>query len=170
MNEKSGTGRATPTHSEASGRPEDLPVEAVVDALEDYQRATIGLYERCAGDPEGCVMALVRLHMEWTEADPDRARAVSRHRNAVMAGPGRERLAAANAVYFRRTAEWLREEQEAGRMPRISFNLLHALIFAPSQELAKHWLGGRLRKQPTEYADRMGRAAWAGILAAGQDG
>lgn len=145
-----------------------LPVDAVVGALEDYQRATLRLYGEHAGNPEGCVMALVRLHLAWTEEDPDRARMVSRHRNAVMAGPGRERLVAANAVYFERTAEWLREEQEAGRMPRISFNLLHALVFAPSQELAKHWLGGRLRKRPTAYAERMGRAAWAGILAAGE--
>lgn len=154
----------------ASAGQENLPADAVIEALEEYQRATIELYESHAGDPEGCVTALVLLHMEWTETDPDRARVVSRHRNAVMAGPGRERLMAANAIYFERTAEWLKREQEAGRMPRISFNLLHALIFAPSQELAKHWLGGRLRKTPTAYADRMGRAAWAGIVAAGQSG
>lgn len=165
-----GRGQSVPKVWGRGGDTGELPADAVIEALEKYQGATIDLYERYAGDPEGCVMALVRLHMEWTETDPDRARTVSRHRNAIMAGPGRERLTAANAVYFERTAEWLRAEQQAGRMPRVSFNVLHALVFAPSQELAKNWLAGRLRKEPTEYADRMGRAAWAAIVAAGEAG
>lgn len=155
----------TPAESPDPGS--DPPTEAVIEALEHYQRATIELYRTHAGDPETCVKALVRLHLDWTEENPDRARMVSRHRNAVIAGPGRERLMASNAAYFAQTREWLERESAAGRMPRLSFNLLHALVFAPGQELAKHWLGGRLRKSPTAYADRMGRAAWAGILAAG---
>lgn len=144
----------------------DPPAGLVVEALEQYQNLTTELYRIHEGDPEGCVMALVRLHMEWTEEDPDRARTVARHRNAVMAGPGRERLTAANRAYFQRTREWLERETAAGRMPEIPFNLLHALVFAPSQELAKLWLGGRLRSTPLACADRMGRAAWAGICAA----
>lgn len=146
---------------------EDLPVEAVLSALEEYQQLTIGLYHQHADDPEACVKALVRLHLEWTEQDPDRARLVSRYRGPVMAGPGRERLSASNAAYFAETKSWMNGSRESGRLPSVSFNILHALVFAPTQELAKHWLGGRLRKQPTEYAEAMGAAAWAGLLAAG---
>ncbi|MCO5315094.1 MAG: hypothetical protein M9938_02865 [Solirubrobacterales bacterium] len=147
--------------------PGEIPADEVIAALEDYQRRTIELYALHRGDPEGCVMALVRLHLAWTEEDPARARMVAVHRNAVMAGPDRERLSRSNSAYFKQTREWLELERASGLMPVVSFNVLHALVFAPSQELAKHWLGGRLRKLPTEYADRMGRAAWAGILAAG---
>ncbi len=161
------TGTAGSPEPGAAGPDAGLPVEAVIRTLEEYQQATLDLYRLHEGDPEGCVKALVRLHLVWTEEDPDRARMVARHRNAVMAGPGRERLMNANAAYFGRTREWLDRESGAGRMPRLSFSVLHALVFAPGQELARHWLGDRLRKPPTEYADRMGRAAWAGILAAG---
>lgn len=146
----------------------EVPTDAVIAALEDYQERTVGIYGSHAGEPEAAVMALVELHLGWTEEDPERARMVSRHRNAVMAGPGRERLVSSNAVYFERTCEWLSGEIDSGRMPRISFNLLHALVFAPTQEIAKLWLGGRLKRDPTGYADRLGRAAWAGILAAGE--
>jgi len=149
-----------------TGENPELPTDLVIEALEQYQDLTTELYRVHEGDPESCVMALVRLHMEWTEEDPDRARTVARHRNAVMAGPGRERLTAANRAYFQRTREWLERETAAGRMPEIPFSLLHALVFAPSQELAKLWLGGRLRSTPLACADRMGRAAWAGICAA----
>ncbi len=146
---------------------DDLPVEEVLTALEEYQQRTINLYREHAGDPEACVKGLVRLHLAWTEEDPDRAKLVSRYRGPVMAGPGRERLSASNAAYFEESKRWLKESSESGAMPSVSFNILHALVFAPTQELAKHWLGGRLKRRPTEYARPMGDAAWAGILAAG---
>ncbi|MDQ2621423.1 MAG: hypothetical protein M3Y45_00100 [Actinomycetota bacterium] len=155
MSQPSGTG------------PEDgLPVDEVIAALEEYQRLTIAIFERNPDDPEACINGLISLHLKWTEEDPDRAKMVSRHRNAVMAGPGRERLSAANAEYFQATRAWLKSDAVADQLPGLSFNVMHALVFAPSQELAKHWLGGRLREAPTAYADRMGRAAWAGLLAA----
>ncbi|HMU26860.1 MAG TPA: hypothetical protein PKA56_02095 [Solirubrobacterales bacterium] len=146
---------------------EDLPVDEVIGALEEYQRRTIDLYREHADDPEACVKGLVRLHLGWTEEDPERAKMVSRYRGEVMAGPGRERLSASNAAYFAQSKEWMETSRNSGAMPSVSFNVLHALVFAPTQELCKHWLGGRLKKQPTEYADAMGDAAWAGILAAG---
>jgi len=146
---------------------EELPVEEVISALEDYQRRTIDLYRENPGDPESCVKALVRLHLSWTEEDPERARMVARHRNAVIAGPGRDRLNESNRAYFAETKRWIDESVEAGEMPPVSFNVMHALVFAPTQELAKHWLGGRLGKEPTAYAAQMGEAAWAGLLAAG---
>lgn len=145
---------------------EEVPVDEVVSALEEYQRRTIGLYREHADDPETCVRELVRLHLAWTEENPDRARMVSRYRGQVMAGPGRERLTEANRSYFEQSRSWMTHAAERG-MPPVSFNVLHALVFAPTQELAKHWLGGRLRRLPTEYADAMGAAAWAGIVAAG---
>ncbi len=153
-----------PTETEPES---DLPVEEVIAALEGYQRLTIDIFERHSDDPERCVKELIALHLRWTEEDPERAKLVARNRNAVMAGPGRDRLSAANADYFNATRTWLRSDAVAEQLPSLSFNVMHALVFAPSQELAKHWLGGRLRGLPTAYADRMGRAAWAGLLAAG---
>lgn len=146
---------------------EAIPTEEVIEALVEYQRRTISVYESFPGDPEGCVRALVALHLGWTAEDPDRARTVARHRNAVMSGPGKERLVEANAAYFEESKRWMDESRASGAMPAISFNVLHALVFAPTQELAKLWLGGRLKKEPTEYAEAMGAAAWAGIIAAG---
>jgi hypothetical protein len=145
---------------------DELPVDEVIDALEEYQRRTIDLY-RTSADPEACVKGLVRLHLTWTEEDPERAKLVSRYRGPVMAGPGRERLTASNAAYFEESKKWMAEATASEQMPSVSFNVLHALVFAPTQELCKHWLGGRLKKRPTEYAEAMGEAAWAGLVAAG---
>jgi len=147
---------------------EELPVEEVLTALEEYQQRTIDLYLENEDDPETCVKALVRLHLEWTEEDPDRAIMVSRYRGPVMAGPGKDRLTASNASFFEQSKRWMDRATGSGRMLPVSFNVLLALVFAAPKELTQLWLGGRLKKQPTEYAEAMGEAAWAGILAAGK--
>ena len=48
-------------------------------------------------------------------------------------------------------------------LPAVSFNLMHAIVFAPTQEIAKLALAGRLRKPLPEYAESLGDAAWAGL-------
>ncbi len=136
----------------------------VVAALEDHQRRTVAILER-ENDPEAVIRALVRLHLEWTEEDRERAITVSRHRNAVAAGPRGERLAAANRDWFSTMKAWIDEQAEAGTIEPVSFNLLHAVVFAPTQEIAKLWLAGRLKRPVASYADALGDAAWAAVCA-----
>ena len=146
----------------------DIHADEVIAALEDYQGLTLDILRTHQEDPEGCVRELVRLHLTWTEENADTARLVAKHRNAVANGPGKDRLAASNATFFNANREWMQHQTEAGRMPPMSFNVMHAIVFAPTQELAKLYLGGRLRKNPTEYAEVMGDAAWAGLQAVGK--
>ena len=137
----------------------------VVAALEDHQRRTVEILEREGDDAETVVKSLVRLHLEWTEEDRERAITVSRHRNAVAAGPLGERLAAANRDWFSTMKAWIDAQAEAGSIEPVSFNLLHAVIFAPTQEIAKLWLAGRLKRPLASYADALGDAAWAAVCA-----
>ena len=137
----------------------------VVAALEDHQRRTVEILEREGDDAETVVKSLVRLHLEWTEEDRERAITVSRHRNAVAAGPLGERLAAANRDWFSTMKAWIDAQAEAGNIEPVSFNLLHAVVFAPTQEIAKLWLAGRLKRPLASYADALGDAAWAAVCA-----
>ncbi len=139
--------------------------ERVVSALEDHQRRTVEILDRNENDPEAVIRALVRLHLEWTEEDPERATLVSRKRNEVAAGPLGERLAAGNREFFGRMKAWIDHEAEVGRIEPVSFNLLHAVIFAPTQEIAKLWLASRLKRPLGSYADALGDAAWASVCA-----
>lgn len=137
--------------------------ERVVDALEDHQRRTVVILEGDRNDPETVVRELVRLHLEWTEEDRERALIVARHRNAVAAGPLGERLAASNREWFSTMKAWIDRQAEAGRITPVSFNLLHAVVFAPTQEIAKLWLAGRLKRPLGSYADALADAAWAAV-------
>jgi hypothetical protein len=135
----------------------------VIDALERYQHRTMSVLDENEADPEAAVKGLVRLHLEWTEEDRDRAVLVSRNRNEVAAGPLGERLAARNREWFSTMKAWINCQAEAGRIEPVSFNLLHAVVFAPTQEIAKLWLAGRLKRPLDSYADALGEAAWASV-------
>lgn len=139
--------------------------ERVISTLEAHQRRSVEILEANESDPEAVVKALVRLHLEWTEEDPERAILISRKRNEVAAGQLGERLAASNREFFSRMKAWIDSQAEAGRVEPVSFNLLHAVVFAPTQEIAKLWLAGRLKRPLASYADALGDAAWAGIAA-----
>lgn len=143
----------------------DQIADTVISELESYQQLSIEIVEGNAADPEKVVKGLVELHLSWTEKNPDTAKLINRHRNEVIGGPHRERLLESNRAYFVAMKQWIDLQAETGRLPAISFNLLHAVIFAPTQEVAKLWLAGRLKKSPSEYAAPLGDAAWAGVLA-----
>ncbi len=58
----------------------------MIEALEQYQRLSTEVLDLNRDDPEAGVKGLVALHLSWTEENPDRARMVSRNRNAAAAG------------------------------------------------------------------------------------
>lgn len=150
---------------EEPGLDPDAIAEKVIEALETYQELSIEVVEANSEDPEAAVKGLVSLHLSWTADNPDTSRLISRHRHQVISGPHRERLMASNRDYFAAMKAWIDRQAESGRLPALSFNLMHAVIFAPTQEIAKLWLAGRLKKPLTEYAGPLGDAAWAGLLA-----
>ena len=89
--------------------------ERVISALEAHQRCSVETLEANESDPEAVVKALVRLHLEWTEEDPERAILISRKRNEVAAGQFGERLAASNREFFSRMKAWIDSQADAGR-------------------------------------------------------
>ena len=137
----------------------------VVNALEDYQRLSIAVISEYADDPEAAVKGLVSLHLSWTEENQETARLIARHRNAVASGPLSGRLMASNREFFASTKTWIDRNAESGKMPPVSFNLMHAVTFAPAQEIAKLGLAGKLKRRLPEYAGALGDAAWGGLRA-----
>jgi hypothetical protein len=152
--------------SETAVRSDDPDLaETVVSELESYQQRSMAVLATHEVDPGEAVRALVALHLTWTEEDPDRARTVSRHRNEVAGGPLGKRLAASNRQWFEEMKDWIDSQSREGRMKPVSFNLLHAVVFAPTQEIAKLWLAGRLKRPLSDYAAPLGDAAAASVSA-----
>ena len=131
--------------------------------LEEYRDLSLAVIEANSGDPEGAVRGLVDLHVGWTEEDPDRARAVAAGRAGLAAGPLGPELTESNRILFRALSGWVRGASEAGTIRTNSVALLHALVFAPTQELARLHLAGLLDRPLSEYREDLGQAAWASV-------
>lgn len=140
-----------------------LGPDEVLEALEAYQERTLAVLDAHPGDPRGAVEGLVELHLRWVEEDPDRARMVIAGRDALANGPLGERLAQSNREMFDSMRSWLDRQVESERLGNASLTLLHAIIFAPTHEVTRHWLGGRLPRPLADYETALKAAAWAGI-------
>lgn len=138
----------------------------VVEALEVYQRRSLEVLLGSPEDPEAAVRGLIDLHIEWTIDDPELARLVSAGRNRAISGPLGPRLRESNARWMSEMREWLERERQSEKVPLGSLAILHAVVFAPTQEISKLWLAGLLPRDLEDYRRPLADAAWAGIRAA----
>lgn len=137
----------------------------ILDTLAGYHRQVVELLEANADDAEGGIKGLIAHHLEWVEANPDDARLLMERRDKLAAGPHGDRLTAQTREFLGVVKRWLKVQAEAGRMPEVGINLVHALTFAPAQELGSLWLNGRMEQRPTTFTDRLTEAGWAAIRA-----
>ena len=151
------------TADSGPGRQSEATDEQVLAWLEEYRDLSLEVIERNGGDPEAAIRGLVDLHIEWTEGDPARARAVAAGRGRVAAGELGGRLRASNRILFGRLSEWVDEARSKGAIRTDSVAFLHAVVFAPTQEMARLHLSGLLDRPLGEYRDELGAAAWDAV-------
>lgn len=147
--------------------PADDTEALVLAYLAAYQDEVLTALQGRADDPREAIGALVRLHLSWTETDPERARLVAVSRAALAAGPRAGELTGLNRRFFGAIGRWLNADA-SGALRALPLDVIHALVFAPAQEICRAWLDGRSAAAPTTYADQLAAAAWAGLIAAGQ--
>jgi len=147
------------------GSREGVIASLVLDAFSSYQEGLLSVLNEHQEDAQGGVESMVRYHLGWMEANPDLARLLVEQRDQVAEGPEGGRLRDQNRLFFREVKAWLDGRASAGQIEEVSIDLAHALVFAPAQELSRHWLSGRLKEEPGRHADRLAAAAWASISA-----
>lgn len=138
----------------------------IVEALEEYQRRSLAVLQGQSGNPELAIKGLIDLHIDWTAGDPDLARKVAAGRNRAMSGPLGPRLRESNGRWMAELRAWLESERKTGGIPFGSVAILHAVVFAPTQEISRLWLAGLLPRDLEDYRLPLAEAAWAGVSAA----
>jgi len=142
------------------GDKEGLAVALYLECLRDYQRGFLDIVRRRPRAERG-VRALVRHHLRWVAANPDRAR-------LLLAGspPGAsERIDEENRELFSATAGWVDAEVGAGRLRPLPRGLFYAVLLGPAQEFSRRRLSGQ-SGTPMRTAERvLGQAAWDALRA-----
>jgi AcrR family transcriptional regulator len=142
------------------GDKEGIAAALYVELLRDYQAGVVAVLEEGRG-AERTVEGLVRHHLRWVEADPDRAR-------FLLSGlPPRAApaLADVNRAGLKATVEFLERGVAAGELADVPLDVFYAQLIGPAQEFCRLWLQGRMRT-PLRAAERsLAAAAWRALAA-----
>jgi AcrR family transcriptional regulator len=144
------------------GDKEGIAAALYVEALRDYQAGLLTVLD-ADGDAEATVKALVRHHLRWVEADPDRARFLLSGRPRRAAGP----IAELNRCALAATAAWLDREVRAGRMAALPIDVFYSVLIGPAQEFCRRWLEGRMRTSIRSAERWLSAAAWRALAPEG---
>jgi AcrR family transcriptional regulator len=142
------------------GDKEGIAAALYLDSLGDYQAGLRAVFAD-GRDAERTIKALVRHHLRWVEADPDRAR-------FLLSGPpprAADAIADVNRDGFYATAAWLEREVSAGRIAPIPFDVFYAVLLGPAQEYCRHWLEGQVRTSIRSAERSLAAAAWRALAA-----
>lgn len=138
---------------------EGLAAALYVEALRDYQLGFLRVLRRERDAARG-VRAVVRHHLRWIRANPDRARFLMHRRELEAALTDDADLRALNRETFGATQAWLRPHVEAGRLRDLPLDLCSAVLIGPSQDFARLWLEGRAASSITKAEPVLAEAAW----------
>jgi AcrR family transcriptional regulator len=138
---------------------EGVAAALLLEALADYHEGALGALAGAETSRAG-VEAVVRHHIAWVLADPDRARYLLMSREPAVELAVGAPLRDINRRFFAAVERWVTSHREIRRLPR---DVLYALWVGPSQELTRHWLAGRTRHDPLTYAPLLARAAWRAL-------
>jgi AcrR family transcriptional regulator len=144
------------------GDKEGIAAALYLDLLRDYQAGVVAVL---AGgrDAERTVTGLVRHHLRWVEADPDRARFLLTGLPPRAAGS----ISEVNRDGLRATAEFLERGIEAGELADVPLDVFYAVLIGPAQEFCRHWLQGRMRTSLRAAERSLAAAAWRALRSYG---
>lgn len=143
------------------GTKENIAAALFAQGLDDYwTRLLAGV--RDAGDARLAIHALLATHLDWIVARPDLARFLFARRQAVS--PAHEQaIRQLTGDHFKTMLALLKPWFQQGILRRVAPELYAPLLLGPAQELARHWLGGRLQHDPRDAIEELSAAAWRSL-------
>lgn len=127
--------------------------------LRDYQQGFLASLDQARSTREG-IEGGVHYHVAWIAEHRDLARFLLLGRDARVVVGAERPLRELNRQFFSAVRRWTRPRMLAGELRELEPELLTALWIGPSQDLARHWLAGRIRVSLTDAAPVLADAAW----------
>jgi AcrR family transcriptional regulator len=132
-----------------------------LEGLASYQEGFLAVLSRADSSRAG-VEGVVRHHLAWVASNRELARFLLLGRDAstvvATAGDLREQ----NRRFFAAVRRWTAPRVTAGELRDLSPPVLTALWIGPSQELSRHWLGGR-QIDLGDATEVLASAAWRSL-------
>jgi len=145
------------------GSKDGVLASVLTEIVQDFHRCVLAALDHYPDDAHAGVLGAVGAHLSWTEQHRDQALLLQRYRERVARGPEQRRISELNRDFRNRSTAWLHRQAEAGRLPVVTAEVGHALVFAPAAELCRVWLTKHTFPAPTTFTAVLGEAAWAAL-------
>lgn len=120
-----------------------------------YWDHALAAVERHRGDPVEALGAAVRAALDYQERHPRRHNFMIECASSTWMRAHAAPVQALNEEFTRRFLAWGAPHAAAGRLRALDPQLVAALVFGPSQWLARSWLTGLTPEPPTHHADAL---------------
>jgi AcrR family transcriptional regulator len=133
------------------------------DAIRDFQS---GHWRILTSPPEtlrACADAIVGHHLQWVEANPDRARFLYESGRLDGDSDQMRELKAMNAELAKAYSTFYRPFVERGEARLVKPGLVVAIVSGPAHEVCRRWLNGDRSRPLTRYTAELAHAAWAAL-------
>lgn len=144
------------------GGKEGLAAALYVEGLRDYQRGFLRELRRRRGAEE-TVKGVIRYHLRWIARNADLARFIFHRHETEVRAQTQEPMAQLNRRLRSEADALLEPHYESGALRRLPLDLFNAVLIGPSQEFARHWLGGRTKTSIKSAEREFGEAAWRAL-------
>jgi AcrR family transcriptional regulator len=134
-----------------------------VDSMASYQK---GLWELLRSRPRSAraaVSGTIAHQLQWTEANPDRARFLYMRGHLDWDSPAGERLQQLNRDLADAYRDWMAPLIKEGKVRRMSMLVLSAIVTGPVHAIARRWLKGQLQTPLVAYLEELADAACAAV-------
>jgi AcrR family transcriptional regulator len=142
--------------------------EAIADALFVEAIASFheGLWELVGRRPRSlrsAVRGVIEHQLRWIEGHPDLARFVYMRGHLDWDSEGATEVAELNRRVATAIRAWMAPLIEKGEIRPRSMLVISAIVTGPAHAIAQRWLAGQIDSPPTDFADELSEAAWAGL-------
>ncbi|MCR5871601.1 MULTISPECIES: TetR/AcrR family transcriptional regulator [unclassified Sphingomonas] len=137
------------------GSKNGVALHVYLDERRAYWEHAIAAVEAHDGDPVDALGAAVRATLAYQQEHPERHNFMIECASSTWTRAHAEPVQALNAEFTTRFIAWGAPHVMAGRLRPIDPQLVAALVFGPSQWLARSWLTGLTPEPPTHYADML---------------
>lgn len=137
------------------GSKNGIALAAYLELREDYWSAAMAAMESFEGDPIDALGAAAAAAMVFQEEQGDRYNFMVECGSADWMREHGEPVRALNAKIASRWMAWAGPHLASGKLPMLPPEIYPAIIFGPSQWLARSWQTGLTPTTPKQYIDSL---------------
>lgn len=138
---------------------EQLAAAVYLEGIGKYQAGMLHMLERVCDAREG-VKSVVEYHLKWVSKNPEWAGFLFNKKILSFLSGTEAELLEMNKKFITGFTQWFKNQMDAGKIRRVPWDILVAILLGPCQEYTKLYLSKKNISKINDAINDLGDAAW----------